>query len=814
MNKGVVMNEKNNIYELTAEDISVKDRIRWLLDEAEKFTAIMPGIIGQERAIEALRLGISINAPGYNIFVCGIPGSGRTSTVKDLLKSIKKPRKRLLDRCYVYNFKNPDVPSLIELPVGIGIRFKKDIDSFVNSLKDKIPRLFYKPEYLKEHNKIRTRAQRKQANRVEEFSKKLKKEGFILTEIETPTGVEPHIAFLQGKKPVDINTLASYVEAGKLREEEYRMLQEKHRKKEAELEEVIKDIRMISKDYEEQARNLDRAIVEKDINSSLEEILSKYDNKKIKDFLEGLKGDLLDNISVFKDEGATNDSEIDAEERNQKINELLSKYRVNLILDNSGSEECPVVHETMPTFGRLFGSIDVSQDSFLKSYANHLSIKGGSILRADGGFLILNAYDIVQEPIIWRMLKRTLKNRKLEIQNIEGPMNANPTSLKPEPIDIDVKTIIIGDEELYQFLCENDPDFKKIFKIKAEFDLEMDLNAENVSKYKNFILRTIKEENLKKIESGAIVEIIYYAMSQVADRFKLTTLFSDIADLLREASLISDLNNNEIITPSDVIDAIKQRERRHSLIKDNLQKSIEEDVVIIETDGFRTGVINGLTVYELADVSFGKPVRITANVSVGREGIINIERQSFLSGPIFNKSSLILNGYLQEMFGYDIPLSINASICFEQSYTDIEGDSASIAEAYALLSAISGVPIFQGIAVTGSMNQKGEVQPVGGINEKIEGFYELLKSRGFNGRQGVIIPAKNIRHLVLKDEIVESVKKGEFHIYAINSIEEGIEILTGLKAGKKIGNEYEEGTLFYKARERLKYFSQIMKDYK
>ncbi len=811
------MSDINNKYEsceLKPEEIIVKTKIKRLIEESEKFTTISPGIIGQERAIESLKLGIFIDSPGYNIFVCGISGSGRTSTVKDLLKSVKKPRKKLLDRCYVHNFKNTDIPALIELPVGMGNKFKKEIDSFVNSLKDKIPKLFYRTEYSRERNKLRRKAEKKQASRVDEFSKKLRKEGFILTEVETPTGNIPQIAFLQGKKPVDLNTLAKYVDSGKLKEEEFRMLADKIRQKEQELDEVVKEMRRISKDLEEQSRNLDRSVVEKDIENYIEELSSRYKNEKINDFLKGIKSDLLDNISVFKDEVVTGNPEEEAEERNQKINELLSKYRVNLILDNSGSEECPVVHETMPTFGRLFGTIDVLQDVNQRTPVNHMSIKGGSLLRADGGFLILNAHDIIQEPLIWRMLKRTLKNRKLEIQNIEGPINVNPTSLKPEPISVDVKTIIIGDEDLYQILCEYDPDFRKIFKIKAEFDLEMELNAENVSKYKNFILRTIKEENLKKIENDAIIEVIRYSVSRVSDTYKLTTLFSDIADLLREASFISELNHNNEIRASDIIETVKKRESRHSLVKDNIEKAIEEDVVIIETDGYRTGVINGLTVYELADVSFGKPSRITVNVAVGKEGIINIERQSFLSGPIFNKSVLILSGYLQEMFGYDIPLSVNASICFEQSYGGIEGDSASIAEVYALLSALAEVPVFQGIAVTGSMTQKGEVQPVGGINEKIEGFYELVKNRGFTGRQGVIIPKKNIRHLVLSDEIIESIKKGEFHIYAIERVEEGIPVLMNIDAGTKEGNDYTKDSLFGKVREKLIFFSRIMREFK
>lgn len=809
-------NTENNIkrYEVKFEHLVLKDRLKKLLKEAEKLNVNIPGIIGQERAIDSLMLGINMNGPGYNIFVCGISGSGRTSTVRDLLKSVKKPRKKLIDRCYVNNFKNPDIPMLIELPVGMGIKFKKEIDNFVNSLKDKIPRLFYKPEYSKERNKLKRKAEKKQQNRVEEFSKKLKKEGFVLTEVETPTGTVPQIAFLQGKKLIDISTLFKYVNAGKLKEEEFKILLDKHRRKEQELDEIFKEMRRISKELEDQSRNLDRSMVEKDIDNYIEDLSAKFNNDKIREFLTGLKNDLLDNIAVFKDEVVTGGPEEDPDERNQKINELLSKYRVNLILDNSGSEECPVVHETMPTFGRLFGTIDMIQDSNQRLPANHMSIKAGSLLKADGGFLILNAHDIVQEPLIWRMLKRTLKNRKLEIQNIEAPFNINPTSLKPEPIDIDVKTIIIGDEDLYQLLCEYDPDFRKIFKIKSEFDLEMELTTENIAKYKQFIHRTIKEENLKNINDDAIIEVIKYSISKVADTLKLTTLFSDIADLLRESSFVCESRKGDVISAGDVIDVINKREERHSLIKDNMQKAIEEGVVIIETDGYKTGVINGLTVYELADISFGKPSRITANISVGREGIINIERQSHLSGPIFNKSVLILNGYLQERFGYDTPISINASICFEQSYGGVEGDSASIAETYALLSAISEVPIYQGIAVTGSMNQKGEVQPVGGINEKIEGFFQLIKKRGFNGRQGVIIPAKNIRHLVLKDEIIDSIAKGDFHIYAISRVEEGIPVLMGIEAGNREGSEYPENTLFFKIREKLKYFSKIMKEYR
>jgi ATP-dependent Lon protease len=796
-------------YELKLEDVSLRDRIMQLIKESEKYNVVMPGIIGQERAIESLKVGISINAPNYNIFVCGVSGSGRTSTVKDLLKSIKKPRKKLLDRCYVYNFNNPDVPMLIELPVGMGIKFKKDIDNFVNSLKDKIPRLFYRPEYEKEKNKLKRRAERLSSSRVEEFNKKLRKDGFVLTEVDSPTGPVPQIAFLQGRKLVDVNSLA-----GKIKEEEFKILLNKQRQKEAELEEILKEMKRITRDLQEQSRNLDRSIVERDIDVYIEELCNKYKYDRVKEFLIGLKADLLDNVAYFKEEEIFGQVEMDAEERAHKINELLSKYRVNLILDNSGSEECPVIHETMPTFSRLFGTIDVSQDPTQRVPATHMSIKSGSLLKADGGFLIINAHDLMQEPLVWRMLKRTLKNRKLEIQNVEAPMNLNPTSLKPEPIDVDVKTILIGDEELYQILCEFDPDFKKIFKIKSEFDVEMDLNAENISKYRNFILRIVKEEGIKKVDDDAIFEVIRYSISRVADTEKLTTLFSDIADLLREASFISETKKSEIIRAEDVKSAISDRERRHSLLKDSIQEEIEKDTILIEVDGSRVGVINGLTVYELADTTFGKPVRITATVAVGREGIINIERQSSLSGPIFNKSVLILNGYLMERFGYDTPLSINGSICFEQSYGGIEGDSASIAETYAILSAIAGIPIYQGIAVTGSMTQKGEVQPVGGINEKIEGFYELVKKRGFNGSQGVIIPRKNVRNLVLKDEIIESIFRGEFHIYAISHIEEGVPILMGIEAGELKENEYPEGTLYSLVRRRLKYFSSIMKEFK
>ncbi|MGB9599522.1 MAG: Lon-like protease helical domain-containing protein, partial [Myxococcota bacterium] len=384
------INSEIKRYELKAEDLVIKEKIRKLFLESGKLTTIMPGIIGQERAIESLKLGISINGPGYNIYVCGISGSGRTSTVKDLLKTVKKPRKKLIDRCYVYNFRNPDVPMLIELAVGNGVNFKKDIDNFVNSLKDKIPRLFYKPEYSREKNKLRRRAEKKQQSRVEEFSKKLRKEGFILTEVETPTGNVPQIAFLQGKKTVDLATLASYVDSGKLKEEEFKILLDKHRRKEQELDEIVKEIRRISKELEEQSKNLDRSMVEKDIDNYIEELSAKYNNEKIKEFLSGLKSDLLDNIAVFKDEVITGGPEEDAEERNQKINDLLMRYRVNLILDNSGSEECPVVIETMPTFGRLFGTIDIVQDSSQRAPANHMSIKAGSLLKADGGFLVLN----------------------------------------------------------------------------------------------------------------------------------------------------------------------------------------------------------------------------------------------------------------------------------------------------------------------------------------------------------------------------------------------------------------------------------------
>jgi ATP-dependent Lon protease len=771
-------------------------------------------IIGQERALKALRLGTELFAPGYNIFVCGLTGTGRMTTIKHILKQISPKAPQAPDRCYVYNFKNPDEPRLLEFPRGQAIMFKRNMEAMIFYLKQRIPRTLEDEKYIDARNKIIEKYQRKEQELFREFQKKVESERFAIINMQVENVVRPNIVPIVDGKPVPIEQLVNLAKMGKISEEKVREIEKKYLELQAQMQEIFKKEMMLARELSRELDELEREAVKSIVDGIIDEIKEQFQIPKVHEYLDEVRKHILNNLNIFKSaQDQAKPQLIPSPEQRDEFDPFLP-YRVNVILDNSEQEGVPVIIETTPTFSNIFGTIEKVYDSRGFWRTDFTKIKAGSLLKADGGYLVLNARDALSEPGVWKALKRTLIYRKLEIQPIDVFFQISSISMKPEPIEVNTKVIMLGDPELYYLLYEYDEDFRKIFKIKADFDFEMDLNDEAILQYARFVRKICRDENLRQFDKEATGKIVEFAIRQAGRRDKITTKFSVIADLIREANYWAGVEGSEIVKSEHVKKAIEESFERKKMIEDKIKELIAKGVILVDVVGERVGQVNGLTIYEMGDYRFGRPVRITATVSMGRAGIINIERESNLSGRIHDKGVLILAGYLREKYAQDKPLTLSASICFEQSYSGIDGDSASSTELYALLSAISGLPIKQGIAVTGSVNQKGDIQPIGGVNEKIEGFFDVCKAKGLTGEQGVIIPKKNVDDLMLRDDVIEAVEKGMFHIYPVETIDEGIEILTGVKAGKRLKNgEFEPGTVNYLVDKRLREISKGLRKF-
>ncbi len=771
-------------------------------------------IIGQERALKALKLGTELFAPGYNIFICGLTGTGRMTTIKHILKQISPKAPQAPDRCYVYNFKNPDEPRLLEFPRGQAIMFKRNMEAMIFYLRQKIPRTLEDEKYIEARNRIIEKYQRKEQELFREFQKKVESERFAIINMQVENVVKPSIVPIVEGKPVPIEQLINLAKMGKIPEEQVREIEKKYLELQAQMQEIFKKEMILARELSKELDELEREAVKSIVDGIIDEIKEQFQIPKVHEYLDEVGKHILNNLNIFKmDQERSKPQLVPSSEQRDEVDPFLP-YRVNVILDNSGQEGVPVIIETTPTFANIFGTIEKVYDSRGFWRTDFTKIKAGSLLKADGGYLVLNARDALSEPGVWKALKRTLIYRKLEIQPMDVFFQISSISLKPEPIEVNTKVIMLGDPELYYLLYEYDEDFRKIFKIKADFDFEMDLKDEAIFQYARFVRKICRDENLRQFDKEAIGKIIEFAVRQAGRRDKITTRFSVIADLIREANYWSGVDGSEVVKGEHVKRAIEESFERRKMIEDKIKELIAKGVILVDVTGERVGQVNGLTIYEMGDYRFGRPVRITASVSMGRAGIINIERESNLSGRIHDKGVLILAGYLREKYAQDKPLTLSASICFEQSYSGIDGDSASSTELYALLSAISGLPIKQGIAVTGSVNQKGDIQPIGGVNEKIEGFFDVCKAKGLTGEQGVIIPKKNVDDLMLRDDVIEAVEKGMFHIYPVETIDEGIEILTGVKAGKRLKNgEFEPGTVNYLVDKRLREISKGLRKF-
>jgi ATP-dependent Lon protease len=763
-------------------------------------------IIGQGRALKAIQTGLDIKSLGYNIFITGMVGTGRTTTIKQLLEKMDKGVKTPDDILYVNNFKNPDEPMLVTLPAGKGRLFKDTMEKLIAMLKTNIPEMIKSKYYAEKKDEIVESQQRKQKEILKKFEEEVAKEGFSVIQVQMGLFVKPDLVPLIDGKPMPFNQLEALTREGKFKKEAFDTLKNKYEELTVKLEEIFEQMKEIEERIRKSLKEWDAQSITPIILGAIKEIKTKFSFPKIENYLDNVEQNLIKNIDLFKPQKK--------EPGEKERLDPFFIYRVNLLIDNSEQKGAPVVMETNPNYINLFGSIELAASRFGVVQTDFTKIKAGSFLKANGGHLVINALDALVEPGVWQMLKRTMRNQKLEIQNFASLFMISTTRLKPEPIECDVKVVLIGDAYIYYLLYRLDEDFKKIFKVKAEFDSEMKKSSQTIKEFIGFIKKISQEDNLTPFDKSGIAAVIEYGTRLSGRQKKISTRFHIIADVLREASYWAHKANKKTVSREHVDQAIQERFERVILIEDKIQELIDDGIIMIDAKGKVEGQVNGLSVYDMGEFAFGKPTRITARTSVGRAGVINIEREADMSGRTHNKGVLILGGYLRGKYAQKKPFSLSASIAFEQSYSGVEGDSASSTEVYAILSSLSKLPLRQDIAVTGSLNQKGEIQPIGGVNEKIEGFFDVCKAKTLTGAQGVIIPHQNIQNLMLQNDVVEAVKQGKFHIYPVKTIDEGIEILTGIKAGKrKADGTFEEDTVNHSVDDELKRLARSWKTF-
>ncbi|MCW4019315.1 MAG: AAA family ATPase [Candidatus Bathyarchaeota archaeon] len=743
-------------------------------------------IIGQKRAVRALKFGLSIKDKGFNIYVAGYPGTGRRTAVKDFLEELATKQPVPSDYCYVNNFKDEYTPKAIKLPPGKGKVFQKDMKNFVENAKRSLRNAFQSEDYAarRENTLKQVEAQRKQL--VEQLNLQAQKEGFIIQ--SSPLGLLI-IPVIKGKPIRDEELLA-------MAPEKRSKIQEKRAQLESELRTAMRQFMDTDRKAHEEIDKLNREIANYSIGSLVSELKEQYKGySDVAEYLKDVQEDILNNVAQFI-QGPEEKPQVPVQMALMAREVAFRKYEVNVIVDNSESKGAPVVIATNPTYHHLLGKIE-REAQFGALITDFTMIRGGYLHRSNGGYLIILVEELLTSPFSYDALKRSLKNEQINIEELEERYGfAIAKSLKPEPISLKVKVVIIGDPAIYQQLYVLDKEFRELFKVKAEFDTNMERSEDCLAQYAAFVCTLCQKENLKPLDRTGLAKIIEYSSRLAEDQMKLSTRFAEVADIAREANFYAQQDDAKYITGDYIKKAIEEKVYRSKMVQEKLQEMINRDFILIDTEREQVGQVNGLSVASLGDFAFGMPSRVTVSVGLGREGVIDIEREAKMGGPIHTKGVLILSGYLNEKYAKDKPLTLSARVVFEQNYQGVEGDSASSTELYAILSNLSGLPINQSIAVTGSVNQKGEVQAIGGVNQKIEGFFEVCKVRGLSGKQGVMIPASNVQNLMLKEEIVDAVKEGNFHLYSVKNIDEGIEVLTGVKAGVRGGDgNFEAGTV-------------------
>ncbi len=762
-------------WELSKKDMEVDVRFEDFDFETTKDIEKLNGIIGQVRAVEALDFGIHIQNDGYNIYVFGESGTGRKSYSLSLIEKVAKNKKVHRDYVYVFNFLKPDEPIALSFQPGEGKTFKKDMEFFINRIIKEIPKSFSGSEYESRYQDI--------VMKFEQLS------GAYLAELNL-VAQDKGIKFVPS--PKGLMSFPIKEDGTNYQEEEYNALEPEK------IEEIQENSKSLAKDFNEymnkmkeldlkisdKIAHLERQVVDKIVSYYISDMKEKHeDNKKVVTYLDDLQQDIISHTGFFKGKDKEDASNPLAIFRREDPKQFISRYDVNLFIDNTDTETAPVVLERNPSYYNIIGFAEYRNENGMYT-TDFMSIKPGALHKANGGFLVINAKDMLQNPLAWEGLKRSIKTKKIMIENpFKQSLALMTTGLKPEPIDLDIKVVLIGDMYIYSLLYYYDEDFRELFRIMADFDIEIEKNNENEIKFAKFIADFCEVKKLKHFERDAVIETLKYSIKLASEKNKISARFNKITEIIYESNALSD-ENQDFIKVKDVQKAIQKKRIRNSKIEDRMNEMYRDGSYLIDVDGKKVGQINGLAVMQVGESVFGKPSRITASSYKGRYGILNIEREVAHSGSIHDKGVLILNGYIGNRYAKeDIP-AMTTSITFEQNYSGIDGDSASSTELYVIISSIAGIPINQGIAVTGSMSQKGEIQPIGGVNEKIEGYYDVCSIKGLTGKQGVIIPIQNVKNLMLRDDIIKSVEEGQFHIYAISNVEEGLQILTGLTIAK------------------------------
>ncbi len=783
----------SNQHELSTEQLRRRSDPAQFPFETTAEVEPLEGVIGQERAVRAIRFGLDIDSPGYNVFVAGLSGTGKGSIVRRFLTQLSADEPIPDDAFYVHDFEDPDSPRILFLPAGRGHELRADMVELIEDLQEQVPKAFEGKEYEEQRRRTAERHQ----DRKQELLDKLE-------------GVARERSFELKSTPMGFRTVP--IRDGKpLTQEEYEGMEEKQRadldermeKLEKEVRAVMAEVKVVDQAMKEQLRDLNQQVAMNVLGNLMLDLRKRYlEFSKVSEYLEAVQKDIVDNIEHFRE----------TEEPAMPIPGLrlprqepdLSRYEVNVVVDNSHTEGAPVVFERNPTFANLVGRIE-RRAQFGALLTDFTMIRAGSLAKANGGYLVLNVDDVLRNPFVYEALKRAIRDREMRIEDLSERYGLFATqTLKPEPIPLKTKVILLGNPMWYQLLFAYDEDFAKIFKVKADFDHQTDREESRNMQLAGFIARFVAEESLPQMDRTAVAAIVEQASRLVEDQEKLSLRFSDLTDLMRESAYWARQGEAEVTSANHVEKAIEEQEYRASLVKDRVQELIEREVLLVDTEGEAVGQVNGLAVHILGQYAFGRPSRITAAVHLGRAGVINIERRARLSHSTHDKGVMILSGFLGERYAQERPLSLSATLTFEQSYGEIAGDSASSTELYCMLSALSKAPIKQGIAVTGSVNQKGEVQAIGGANHKIEGFFDTCQRRGLTGEQGVMIPAANVQHLMLRRDVVEAVEAGKFRVWAVDHVDQGIEVLTDVAAGEQNDDgTWPEGTINFLVDQRL-----------
>ncbi len=765
--------------------------------------------IGQNRAVEAIHFGLGMEFSGYNIYLGGPTGVGKTTIIDNILKSIAKDKPTPPDWCYVFNFQDPNEPRSIELPTGKGKELKDDMEDFLHDLQMDIPRAFESKEFEEQKENTMNKFQRDKNNLFEELQNKAK-DNDIQVQF-SPTGIIT-IPLVNGQ-PV---TQENY---NSLDDKTKEVIKAKKEKVDIEVAESLKIARKLEKEASDKVKELEKKVALFSVRDLIDSIREKYKTfPAVIDYFDQVQKHILENIDHFlpaKQGPPGSPVAAPMPFRPAQQEPEFTEYKVNVFIDNSNTDGAPVIFETHPTYTNLFGSIE-KEARFGALVTDFTMIQPGSMAKASGGYLVIDALDLFKYPFVWDSLKKALENEKLRIEDVYQQYGFSSTvGIRPESVKLEVKVILAGNSQLYSMLYAYDEDFRKLFKAKADFDFIVERDDSTLFQYACYIKSVCDREGLSKFDRSGVERVIEYSSRLAGDQSKLSVQLGSMTKILSEAHYWSRMDNNsKSIKRAHVEKAIEERAYRSSMVEDKIQEMIARGTILVDTQGLVVGQINGLAVYGMGDYSFGKPSRITCETYMGTEGLINIDRRAKLSGNIHDKGVMILSGYIGTQYAQNKPLSLSASIGFEQSYDMIDGDSASTAELVVLLSSLSGVPIKQSFAITGSVNQKGQIQPIGGVNEKVEGFYEVCKAKGITGEQGVLIPHQNVRNLMLKKEVVQAVKDKKFHIYPVETVDQAIELLTGKEAGRRGSTgKFKTGTINYLVDKKLHEFAEAYRKF-